>query len=177
MNKILSLAFFVSIFTINCFAQTWKVQSSTITFKIKNAGFNVSGKVEGFKGTINFDPANVTSASIVSSVEAATLDTDNNLRNSHLKEKPEFFDVAKYPTITMKSTKITKTDNGYSGTFDLTMKGVTKAVTFPFTFESNAGKGTFKGNFTINRRDWNVGGSSWIMSDNANVSISISVIQ
>jgi polyisoprenoid-binding protein YceI len=162
------------------FAMSWvpllaqqKVSNAQVTFKIKNAGFWVTGKLGGFQGEIQFDANNLAQSSLTASVDARTIDTDNSLRNRHLKEKSEFFDVAKYPSISMKSTKLEKTSTGFSGTFLLTMKGVTQAVNIPFTVSKNAESTTLSGTFSINRRDWKVGGSSFLMSDTAVISLQV----
>ncbi|MBK7883106.1 MAG: YceI family protein [Chitinophagaceae bacterium] len=73
---------------------------------IKNFGVKTGGDFGGLKGSINFNPANLSSSSFSVSVDAKTIDTDNSSRDEHLKED-EYLDVVKYPVITMKSTKIT----------------------------------------------------------------------
>ncbi len=172
MKKIFFALFFVT-FTTIIFAQNMKVTSSSITFKIKNAGFNVAGKIQGFNGNLNFEPNNLAGSSIAASVDTKTIDTDNNLRNRHLKEKEEFFNVAKFPTIEMKSSKFEKSGDTFMGTFDLTMKGITKAVKVPFSVSQTGSTMTFTSTFTINRRDWEVGGSSWMMSDTATITVTV----
>ncbi len=148
---------------------------SSITFKIKNAGIGVDGSFKGFKGTINFDPNNLNGSNFDVSVASKTVDTDNNTRDNHLR-KDEYFGVEKHPRISMKSTKIEKTDDGkYKATFDLTLKGKTKSVSFPFLYNKTSAGYTLKGSFEIDRRDYGVGGSSWILSDDVKVYINLEV--
>jgi polyisoprenoid-binding protein YceI len=84
----------------------------------------------------------------------------------------DYFDVAKYPKIKMKSSKIEKQKDGsFIGTFNLTVKSTTKAIKLPFTFQNN----TFVGKFTINRQDYGVGKGSWVLSDNATIALTVKV--
>jgi len=86
----------------------------------------------------------------------------------------KYFDVEKYPRIKMVSKKIKHLEkNKYKATFDLTIKGVTKQVEIPFTYTGKENEGTFSAAFTINRRDFGVGSSSLILSDEARVSIDV----
>ncbi len=150
------------------YAQTaLKIKSASVTFKIKNAGLNVDGSFKGFIGDIKFDEGK--GGSIEASVDVATVKTGIDMRDEHLR-KEEYFDAKKFPKIKVKSTKITFVKGTeYVGDFDLTMKGVTKSIKIPFTYEG----GVLKGSFKINRMDYKVGGSSWTLSDDANIIVSI----
>ncbi len=147
---------------------------SKVHFVIKNFGIKTGGDFTGLKGTIKFDPVNFSTTNFNVTVDAGTIDTDNSSRDGHLR-KSEYFDVAKYKTISFKSTKVVK--SSVAGRFyvygDLTIKGVTKPVEFGFGATPKNGGYVFDGEFTINRRDFGVGGSSVSMSDNLNVSLSV----
>lgn len=148
---------------------------SSVTFKIKNAGIGVDGSFKGFQGTVKFNPDDLSSSKFNVSVESKTIDTDNKTRDNHLRED-EYFDVEKYPKILMKSIKIEKDkQNNYKATFDLTLKGKTKSVSFPFSYSKTTTGYNLKGVFEINRRDYNVGGSSWILSDDVKIFIDLEV--
>src|SRR6202000_3061657 len=73
-------------------------QGSTVAFTIKNFGFNTGGTFSGLQGTISLDPQDVSKASFDVSVDAATVNTGNDLRDDHLR-KDGYFDVQKYPRI------------------------------------------------------------------------------
>jgi polyisoprenoid-binding protein YceI len=176
MKTILIFVFCVSISGYGI-CQTWRPTSADIGFKIKMLGVTVEGKFKGLSATIHFDPNTPTSSSIVASVDAATIDTDNSLRNRHLREKEDFFEVTKYPKILLKSTKIVKTASGYMGYFDMTIKSITKEVKMPFTFSETNNKATFVGNVNINRRDWAIGGNTLGMSNDVAISIIVNTIQ
>jgi polyisoprenoid-binding protein YceI len=158
-------------------AQTaWKVQQSAVTFKIRNAGFNVDGQFGPLlEADLRFDPTKLETSVLVASVDAAGINTNIKARDEHLR-KPEYFDVGKFAKITLRSKKITKqADGSYLGDFDLTLKGLTRPVKIAFTFTENANGGVLKGSFKINRLDFGVGTSSWVLSDMATVSLSVTV--
>lgn len=175
MNKILIFLLFVNLST-GVIAQNWKPTNANVFFKLKMLGATVEGKFKGFSGTLKFDPNNLASSSLNASVDATTLDTDNNLRNKHLKEKEDFFNVEKYPLLKMKTTKIEKEGNNFVGYFDLTIKETTKLVKIPFTFKQEGNNATFQGSAVINRRDWSVGGGTWGMSDNVTFTIAVNAV-
>ena len=145
------------------------VKSSTITFKIKNFGSYVNGFFKGFEGKIYFSPQNLSQSSIEASIKAETINTSNKSRDNHLR-KDDYFDVAKYPKITMRSKRFANSKSGdFIGYFDLTIKNKTQEIKLPFSFR----QGIFKGSFTINRRDFGVGGNSMILGDMVIVDIEI----
>lgn len=145
---------------------------STIEFTIKNFGFNTKGSFTGLDGKIRFDPRDPGKAAFDVSIDAATVNTDNNMRDGHLK-KESYFDVEKYPRIRMVSTSVTGGDNGkYVFNGKLTIKEKTKDISFPFTAVQTGGDITFKGSFAMNRRDFGVGGGS-TLSNNCTVSLTI----
>src|SRR5450432_270340 len=81
-------------------------QGSSVQFKIRNLGFNVNGSFSGLDGNIQFDPNNLAASNFDVSVDANTINTDNNMRDNHLR-KDTYFDVKNYPRIRFVSTKIT----------------------------------------------------------------------
>lgn len=147
------------ILVLSAFVQSsWTVPStSKVNFTIDGMmGIDCNGTLDFASSKIDFNPANPGAGSIDVALSVATINTHVNARNNHLKSDA-FFDVAKYPTITFKSTSIQKSEKGYTVTGNLKMKDVTKSVTIPFVFEQNGNKATFKGEFTINRMDYKVG--------------------
>lgn len=137
-------------------------QGSSVTFKVKNFGFNVDGSFSGLQGKIVFDPKDPSRSSMDVSVDAATVNTDNSSRDGHLK-KDDYFDVQNYPRIRFVSTSVTSGKSGsYTVAGKLTIKATTKDISFPFTVTPKGDDYLFNGEFTINRRDFGVGGSSTI---------------
>jgi polyisoprenoid-binding protein YceI len=174
----LFIALVLSVLTFSVFSQQYKPvdANSDVNFTIKNFGINTPGSLKGLKGTINFNPADVASSSFSVSVDVNTINTGVDARDNHLKEE-EYFDVKKYPVITFSSANIKKDENGYLVTGNLTIKGVTKAVSFPFTVENQNNGILLNGNFSINRKDFNVGGSSAVLGNSVNVSLKVFAIK
>lgn len=148
----------------------WK---SFVVFRIKNFGFEVSGSFTGLSGNILFDPQHPADAAFDVSVNSNSVNTDNQMRDEHLR-KSGYFDVEKYPHIRLISDKVapsTKKDV-FLFTGKLTLKNHTKDISFPFTAEPVDGGYRFKGTFSINRKDFEVGGTSTI-SDKLDVMLDI----
>jgi polyisoprenoid-binding protein YceI len=139
-------------------------QGSTVTFVIKNLGFDVNGSFKGFDGTINFDPQNSGVSNFDVTINAVTINIDNSLRDEHLKGEA-YFDIKNYPRIRLVSTKISGKGGTYLFTGQLTIKGKSKMVSFPFTATATADGFIFKGLFKINRKDFNLGGTSTIANE------------
>lgn len=175
MTRILIFVFCVSIFG-KALGRTWQPVTADVGFTAKMFGASVDGKFGRFGAVIKFDPQNPETGSIVASVDATTINTDNTLRDRHLREKSDFFEVTKYPKITMKSTKIEKSGNSYIGYFDLTVKSITKSLKVPFTFTSSSDKATFSANVSINRRDWGIGGGTLGMSNDVIIKLTVNTV-
>lgn len=143
----------------------------TVQFTIKNLGFKVSGSFGGVSGKIVFDAAAPGNASFDVTVEAASVNTDNSMRDDHLR-KEGFFDVEHYAKIRIVSDGVVARRGGYLFNGKLTIKGVTKPISFPFTVVKVDGGYRFRGTFTVNRRDFGIGGFSTI-SDNAELSLDV----
>ena len=172
-GKILVAASLVTSAT-GVFAQNknWVVQSSTIQFDIKNAGLTVKGTFSGLQATIAFHPQQVEKAVIKGSLKTSSINTGITMRDNHLR-KPDFFDAAQFPTIALEAVSITKIAEGsFNGSFKLTIKDITKVVTIPFVFAEKGEKAAISGYFSLNRRDYGVGGSSFTMSDTVNIKVS-----
>jgi polyisoprenoid-binding protein YceI len=168
MKKLLLVPILLMIIVSTTLAQgNTVITHSTITFEIKNLGVTAHGTLSGLKADVKFNPANLTASTLEASVDVNTINTDNEKRDHHLKTD-DFFDVEKYPRITLKSISFKhKGGSNYVGTFNLTIKDKTKQVDIPFTYAADS----FKGSFKLNRRDYGVGGNSLIMSDDVLVTI------
>ena len=171
------LCFQLFVFSVTAFAQNaeWRIISSTVNFKIKNAGFSVNGKFGPVKGKINFDRTSLTGNFIDVTIDAGLIDTDNKTRDKHLKKEDYFF-IEKYPSIKMKATLFSKENDGtYKGFFKLTIKDQIKDVIVPFTFKEANGKANFTGSFQIDRLDYKVGSSSFLLSNAVLLNINVDV--
>src|ERR1700733_14072375 len=109
----------------------WSVDlmHSDVQFKVKHLVIStVSGAFKTFAGEATTEGDGFDNASINFSIEAESVDTNQEMRDGHLKNA-DFFDVEKYPIINFKSTSFTKTSGAdYKLVGDLTIKDVTKPV-------------------------------------------------
>lgn len=170
------LSIFFLICTVFSNGQTYNVtdEGSKVKFIIKNFGINTAGILEGLNGNIVFDLNNLSIAEFNVSVDAKTIDTDISARDNHIR-KEEYLDVGKFPKITFKSIKVTKTNMvEYLYIYgNLTIKDITREVKFPFTVKPKDGGYLFEGEFRINRRDFGVGGRSFSMADELKIELSV----
>jgi len=134
---------------------------SSIGFTIRHLVSNTRGRFKDFAGTITYDPANPEAASVEVTVQAASIDTDTPSRDDDLRSE-NFFDVAKFPTLTFKSVSVQKkSPNELTLTGDLTMHGVTKRVTVPVELLGimpfrGGEKAGFATTFVVNRKDYDI---------------------
>lgn len=148
--------------------------SSKVEFRIRNFGLNVNGSFKGIKGTITVPGSNLAGAVFDVTVDAATVETGIGMRDDHLR-KTDYFDVAKFPVIRIKSTEIKpmKVEGNYTFNGTLTIKDVTKPLSFSFKAIRTGNGFVFTGGFKINRRDFGVGGNSISMSDETTVNLAV----
>ncbi len=170
----LSLALLLSFFTLSIFAQQYKPvdDKSEVKFTIKNFGINTSGTLSGLKGNITFDPLQLSAASFNVSVDVNTINTGIDMRDNHLK-KEEYFNAEKYSTISFTSVSVKPADKDYTVTGQLTIKGSTKTISFPFAAAKKDSGMLFTGSFSINRKDFDIGGGSAVMGSNVDISLKV----
>ncbi len=102
------------------------VSHSNVGFKVKHLMIsNVTGNFDKFNGSFEYDEKSGKVTSVNGVVDVASINTDNEKRDGHLKST-DFFDAEKYPTITFKVDKI----DGNKAYGKFTMRGVTKDVAF-----------------------------------------------
>jgi polyisoprenoid-binding protein YceI len=145
---------------------TYKIDPvhSEVSFKIRHLLAKVNGRFTKFSGVVKVDAKDIAKSTVEVSIEADSINTDNEARDKHLRSDA-FFDVAKYPVITFKSTSVKEVAKGkLEVTGDFTLHGVTKRITFPIT---NAGTmpgmqpgtvvaGFTDGALTLNRNDFGI---------------------
>ena len=157
---------------------------SEASFQIRHVVTKVRGRFTDFTGTIVADHAKPEASSVEFTVKTASIDTDQDNRDKHL-QSADFFDAAKYPEITFKSTSVKSAGKDkFDVTGNLTMHGVTKQITLPVTYLGTAGPGKdakygFEATTTINRKDfgivWNkaLDAGGFMLGDDVLVSINI----
>jgi len=150
------------------------IQSATGTYVIdathSQIGFGarhamvtkVRGTFNDFSGTGFFDAETPANSNLQLNIKAASIDTRNADRDAHLRSN-DFFDMEQFPEITFVSSAFEKAEaDTYRVTGDLTIKGVTKAVTFDLEYTGSATdpyqnqRIGFEGKTTINRTDWGI---------------------
>lgn len=106
---------------------------SRIGFAVRHLEINwVEGRFKEFEGTVHYDDKDVTKSSVEFTAKVASVDTEVEARDKHLRTA-DFFEVEKYPTMTFKSTRVErKGKDAFVLHGDLTLKGVTKPVQLPF---------------------------------------------
>ncbi|MDB5286364.1 MAG: hypothetical protein JWR05_1313 [Mucilaginibacter sp.] len=165
MKKI-CISIFILIVSNSAFAQLKNnVTKSKITFQINNLGIKTGGTIGKMEAEVKFDPGKLDASKIDAVADITTINTDNNMRDSHLKSE-DYFDVVKYPNITMSSIAFKKrSGNNYIGQFNITIKNKTKMVELPFTYTDTGNIAWLKGSFKINRSDFGVGGGSLTLAN------------
>jgi polyisoprenoid-binding protein YceI len=122
----------------------------------------VRGQFNEFEGSGVVDASDFTKSTVTVTIQAASIDTRNEQRDSHLRSN-DFLAMEEYPQITFTSTGIQQTGpTSVELTGDLTIRGVTNTVTIPFEFEGAATdpygnlRVGFEGSVVINRKDYGV---------------------
>jgi polyisoprenoid-binding protein YceI len=106
---------------------------STVQFSLRHVISRYTGSFTKVSGAIQVDRANLENSSVEAVIDVGSISTASDKRNDHLKS-PDFFDVAKYATITFKSTAWKKTgEDTFDVTGNLTIKDVTKPVVLKVT--------------------------------------------
>lgn len=109
---------------------------STVGFSVSHLVISeVDGSFKKYGGKALLDEKDLTKSQVEFTAEVASIDTGEAKRDEHLKS-PDFFDTAKFPQLTFKSTKITKAGKGYKLKGNLTIHGVTKEVTLDATISA-----------------------------------------
>lgn len=192
MKKII-LSLLAGTIALTTSAQTnWKVDNShsNVNFAVMHLVVSqVEGSFKTYEGKVTSPSADFNDAQIVFSVDANSVNTDNEMRDKHLKSD-DFFNAEKYPTMSFKSVSFKKIDaKNYNLEGDLTIRSVTKRVKFAVTYGGTAadGYGNTKAGFqakgTINRKDY---GLLWsktteagglVVSDEVAISINLELIK
>jgi polyisoprenoid-binding protein YceI len=161
-KNLLSLAAGMLLFTAS-HAQGWKLDPNHSKIRF-TADYLVISEVEGdfkkFDGSFSASKSDWTDLKASLSVDVNSVNTDNEMRDGHLKGD-DFFNAEKYPQIKFESTGITMTGkNQYVITGNLTIRDVTKKVSFPIVYNGTVKdpwgnvKAGFKSTAKINRKDF-----------------------
>lgn len=192
MKKVVFL-FVLALSQVTLFGQVkWNLDNShsSVRFTVTHLVISeVEGTFKTFTGSISAPKPDFTDASIDFTVDVNSINTDNEMRDNHLKA-PDFFDAAKFPKMTFKSTSFKKVSgNKYELIGNLTIRDVTKSVKFDVTYGGTVKdpygntKAGFKAATTISRSafglTWNAlteaGGA--VVSDEVAISVKLEFAQ
>ena len=142
---------------------SWEIDAihSHVSFAVRHLMVStVRGRFNRMRGQIHIDESQPANSWVEAEVDVATVDTQNEQRDAHLRTA-DFFEVDTYPTITFKSTKVEAVSGQeYRVTGDFTMHGVTKSVTFDVEYGGQSHIAGARAGLTattkINRKDFGV---------------------
>ena len=174
-------------------ASTWEIDPAhtSAQFAVRHLVIStVRGQLGKVTGVVNLDDGDLAKSSVAATIDAQGIDTREPKRDAHLRS-PDFLDVAKFPTITFKSTKVEKVaDDKYRVTGDLTIRGVTKPVVLdvsgsPTPLKDPMGNVKLGGSATtrINRQNFGVSwsksldGGGLVVGDDVDVTIDVEVVK
>jgi polyisoprenoid-binding protein YceI len=195
MKRNLIIGFLVLLLGIPVFAfgATYQIDPdhSNFQFKVRHMTVsNVKGEFKKIRGDATIDDSNITGLTVEVHIDAASVNTDHARRDDHLRGE-DFFYVAKYPTITFVSKKVTRVDATRLKVIgDLTMRGVTKEITVDVegpTPEVKDPGGNIRrgatGTSKINRKDFGIAwskvldGGGLVVGDEVNISVEIELVR
>jgi polyisoprenoid-binding protein YceI len=144
----------------------------------------VRGAFTKVSGSAQYDPSNLSKTSIDATIDASSVDTRVSMRDDDLRS-PNYFDVAKYPTITFKSKSVQAVGEGKLKIVgDLTIHGVTKEVALdvdgpsaPVTDPKGNSHLGASASTTVNRKDFGVGGSSNVVGEDITITIDVELVR
>jgi len=151
-------------------SQDLKTQIS-VDFKIRNLGINVDGFFKNATITTNFKAQDISQWTLSGNVKVNSIATGNKKRDEHLLED-DYFNAKTYPEIVIEATNFKKvSENKYDVTVILTIKETTKTIIIPMQIINSDNNLKLNTYFEINRRDYGVGGSSFVLSDTAKINV------
>lgn len=168
-------------------ADTWNLDPAhtQVAFSVKHLMIStVRGEFTRTAGKVVLDEADITRSTVEATIDIASINTREEKRDAHLKS-PEFFDVAKFPTMTFKSTKVVKHGGGLKVTGDLTMHGVTRPVVLDVTGPTKEIKDPWglarrgvSATAKVNRKDFGVSyGPDAVVSDMVTITIDAELVK
>ncbi|MBT8243655.1 MAG: YceI family protein [Winogradskyella sp.] len=164
MKQLLVSSLFTIVFALG-FAQ-----KSSINFEIRNLGINVDGFFKTFTVTTKFDDSN-NLEDFSSEIKVSSIETGIDSRDEHLLQE-DYFHTSKYPLITLDVAELFKDPNNeYSAKVNLRIKGKAKQFTIPLKVEITETQRKIKSNFEINRKDFKIGGGSFVMGKTVKIAV------
>ena len=142
----------------------WSVRDgeSKLGFLVVQAGAEFEGAFKIFTSNIKFDPVDLAVAKVKITIDIASVDTHDAIRDSNIVSS-DWFDTKTHPTAIFETFEI-KPDGkgGYIAMANLTMRGVTKQVSMPFTVQIDGAASHAKGELRVKRNDYGIGQGQWV---------------
>jgi polyisoprenoid-binding protein YceI len=130
-------------------------EASELVFHATSRLVNADGRFTRFTGEAVVDPADLASALVSVTIDAASLDTGIRRRDDHLRSE-DFFHVERFPTITFESTRVEGSGRRLVVVGRLTLRGITREVAVPLEVDVSGGKLEARGRLQINRGDYGI---------------------
>ena len=135
--------------------------ASEITFRATSRLQTADGRFGRFRGEVDADPRDPTTARVRVGIDAASIDTANGKRDTHLRSA-DFFWVERHPEVAFESTRVERTPTGRLAVVGrLTMRGVARDVTAPVDVELGEEALTARGELVLNRKDYGISYNSF----------------
>lgn len=170
--------------------RTYKIDKShsEAIFQVRHLVTKVRGRFSDFEGAIEYNDANPEQSTVHFTVNAASIDTNEPDRDTHLRSA-DFFDVEKFPQITFVSKRITKRGGEtFDVVGDFTMHGVTREIVLPVAHLGKAkdpwgnDRLGFEAETTVNRKDyglnWNAAleTGGFLVGDDVKISLQVQAV-
>lgn len=156
---------FLVLNTTFLFSQDQKIEQATVNFKIKNFGTYAKGTFSDSSISGNFDLDDLEHSNLKVIIKVASIDTGIAKRDKHLLED-DYFDGTKYPTIQFSTIKIEKkSPTEYILHGKLAIKNTSRDIKIPLRVEDKNNTLSVTSDFELSRKNFGIGGRSWILSD------------
>jgi polyisoprenoid-binding protein YceI len=189
VSKVLAFLSTVLLFAVSATAevQTWQIDPNhtAAQFSVRHMGIStVRGAFTKVSGSAQYDPSDPSKTSVEAIIDAASVDTRVTMRDDDLRS-PNYFEVAKYPTITFKSKSVQDAGAGKLKIVgDLTIHGVTKEVALdvdgpsaPVTDPKGNSHVGASASTTVKRTDFGVGSSNPMIGEDITITIDVELVR
>jgi polyisoprenoid-binding protein YceI len=156
---------------------------SEVSFRVQHLGLSkVYGRFTSFKGVIVLDDKDLAKSKVDVTIEAASINTENEARDKHLRGA-DFFDVAQFPSMTFRSVSVKPlAKDRFEVAGDFTMHGTTRRITIPVTATgtSSSAKETragFEGALTLSRYDYGIAYTPGIVGEMVSITLGIEAVK
>lgn len=166
--------------------ETYQIDTthSSVKFSIRHFVAKTTGNFSQFTGTLSLNRDDLTQSSVEAQIQIPSVDTDNEKRDTHLQQD-DYFDAAKYPVMSFKSTQWTQgeSEQQFQVTGDLTLHGVTRPVTLEVELLGfgEGRKGAYltgwEATTTLDRTQWGINGGQPAVGTEVDVTINIEAIR